>query len=85
MADKIYFDNTWTIDSGAIEHIASDRKMLTDVSNDDGGPLVKISSGNSVAVKGFDRAKLPNGIEICKVLSVPEFNYLPTRSLIGVG
>lgn len=74
MTGKIDCTSSWVIDSGANEHITYNENLL-EVTNKTGGVLpVKIPNGDLIPVKNVGDVRLPNGLQIKRVLNVPAFN-----------
>nr|GMC62960.1 Integrase, catalytic core [Ipomoea batatas] len=81
MAGKIDNRNWWVIDSGATDHIVCDGDLLNRVDVERGDFPVTIPNGDKVVVKSIGSTKLPNGVQINRVFSIPDF----TCNLVSVG
>lgn len=73
MAGKLPFTRPWVIDSGATEHITCDDKILSNQTTTGVGLPVKIPNGDNIPVKSVGKTCLPNGLNIDRVLNIPEF------------
>nr|GMD06150.1 Integrase, catalytic core [Ipomoea batatas] len=81
MAGKIDNKNWWVIDFGATDHIVCDGDLLNRVDVERGDFPVTIPNEDKVAVKSIGSTKLPNGVQINRVLSIPDF----ICNLVSVG
>nr|GMD22766.1 Integrase, catalytic core [Ipomoea batatas] len=81
MAGKINGKNLWVIDSGATDHIFCDDSLLNNVESKYGEFPVTIPNGDKVAVSSIGGTKLPNGMQISRVLNIPDFQC----NLVSVG
>ncbi|OMP00054.1 Integrase, catalytic core [Corchorus capsularis] len=83
--------DTWLIDSGATDHITNNSKLLKEIESSKGAFPVTIPNGDKIPVKNIGKTKLPNGLQLDRVLNIPDFKYfcvirdISTRRLIGVG
>nr|GLL21846.1 uncharacterized protein LOC109166102 [Ipomoea trifida] len=73
MAGKINGKNLWVIDSGATDHIVCDDSLLNNVESKYGEFLVTIPNGDKVAVRSIGGTKLSNGMQISRILNIPDF------------
>nr|GMC90443.1 Integrase, catalytic core [Ipomoea batatas] len=81
MAGKINGKNLWVIDSGATDHIVCDDSLLNNVESKYGEFPVTIPNRDKVAVRSIGGTKLPNGMQISRVLNIPDFQC----NLVSVG
>ncbi|XP_019170537.1 PREDICTED: uncharacterized protein LOC109166102 [Ipomoea nil] len=81
MAGKINSKNLWVIDSGATDHIVCDDSLLNKLESKYGEFPVTIPNGDKVAVRSIGGTKLPNGMQINRVLNIPDFKC----NLVSVG
>lgn len=81
MAGKINGKNLWVIDSGATYHIVCDVSLLNKMESEYGEFPVTIPNGDKVAIKSIEGTKLPNGMQISRVLNITNFQC----NLIFVG
>lgn len=74
MSGKSLTDNSWIVDTGASEHMTGDNHLLENTVTFDYEAPVTIPNGALVPVEGKGNYKLPNGLNLRKVLYVPNFN-----------
>lgn len=69
---NLELDKQWVKDSGAIEHNTCDASLLKEISMS-WQQSVHIPNGTSVPVNGFGKISLSNGMQLYKVLHIPDF------------